>query len=130
MSTFRYALGVSGETMPDGTPYGSMMEAQVDAVYAALEKAGAAGVTVVVSETGWPSQGAGGASPENAAAYYQSVVERVKTGAGTPMRPDKGPIEAYLFAMFDENNKKGGDEERHFGLFSPDKQPKYQLNFT
>nr|CAB53545.1 beta-1,3-glucanase [Prunus persica] len=31
--------------------------------------------------------------------------------------------------MFDENNKLGEETERHFGVFFPTKEPKYNLNF-
>ncbi|KAJ1420655.1 Glycoside hydrolase family 17 [Sesbania bispinosa] len=101
----------------------------LDSIYAALEKVDASNVQVVVSESGWPSAGGDGATTENAATYYANLINHANSGSGTPKRPG-GPIETYLFAMFDENQKPGAETERHFGLFTPDKSPKYQLSFN
>jgi exo-beta-1,3-glucanase (GH17 family) len=97
----------------------------LDALYAALEKAGAANLSISVSESGWSSEGGNAATAGNAGTFYRNLINHVKQGA--PRRSGKA-IETYLFAMFDENLKAAAIEQ-HFGLFLPDRQPKYQLTF-
>jgi len=134
-----YALlrSASAASVTDGgVAYTNMFDAIVDAVHAALGRVAASGggggggaVDVVVSETGWPSGGAGaGASVENAAAYVNNVVRHVGSGRGTPRRPGRA-VEAFVFAMFNENQKPEGVEQ-HFGLFEPDMTEVYHVDFT
>jgi len=126
--SLNYATFQPGTTVRDdgnGLTYRCLFDAMVDAIYAALEKAGTPGLRVVVSESGWPSASGFAATANNARAYNQGLIDHV--GAGTPKRP--GTLETYIFAMFNENFKLGDLTEKHFGLFNPDKSPAYPIRF-
>nr|ADG56569.1 beta-1,3-glucanase [Phyllostachys edulis] len=123
-----YATFQPGTTVRDdgnGLTYTNLFDAMVDAIVAAVEKAGAPRVGIVVSESGWPSAGGFGATVDNARTYNQGLIDHVSRG--TPKRP--GALEAFIFAMFNENQKTGDEIERHFGLFNPDKSPAYAIRF-
>ncbi|KAH6774997.1 hypothetical protein C2S52_012558 [Perilla frutescens var. hirtella] len=137
----------SGVTTPDGVYYDNLYYALLDVMYSALEKSGVSSVSdsgvtnteIKGSESGWPSaggtppaaaatdslvsdQGGAAANPGNAGTYIRNLIRVVKRG--TPKRPNR-PIETYIFAMFDENEKPGAEDERHFGIFQPNGQSKY-----
>ncbi|KAL8103869.1 hypothetical protein AgCh_028168 [Apium graveolens] len=103
-----YVLFRTNEGVKDsgnGNVYMSLFEAELDAVFAALDALNFSNIKVVVSETGWPSAGGdteygGGAS--NAAAYNGNLVRRVLIGGGTPLRPND-KLSVSLFALFNEN---------------------------
>lgn len=117
----------SGITVPGGIRYDNLFYAILDAMYAALEKSGGSSITIVVSESGWPSAGGDSTTIDNARIYNNNLIQRVKNG--TPKRPNRG-TETYIFAMFDENQKSGPAYERNFGLFLPNRQAKYPITFN
>ncbi|XP_024960474.1 glucan endo-1,3-beta-glucosidase 13-like isoform X2 [Cynara cardunculus var. scolymus] len=127
-----YALLRENKGVPDpksGIVYKTLLEAQLDAVYAAMDALQFPDVKMVVSETGWPSKGDSnepGAGEDNAAQYNGNLVRRVLTGGGTPLRPND-PLVVYLFALFNEDQKTGPTSERNYGLFYPNEQKVYNV---
>lgn len=123
-----YALFTSeGPVVQDGNlSYQNLFDAMVDTLYSALEKTGGSNVEIVVSESGWPSAGSDAATVANAQTYVHNFIAHATSGNGTPKRPGK-PIEAFVFAMFNEDLKPGDATERNFGLFFPNKDPVYPI---
>ncbi|XP_010938656.1 glucan endo-1,3-beta-glucosidase-like [Elaeis guineensis] len=127
----KYALFTSpGTVIQDGQfGYQNLFDAIVDAVYSALEKEGGSNMEVVVSETGWPSDGGLAASVDNARTYNQNLIKHVRQG--TPKTSGRA-VETYIFAMFNEDQKPAGIEQKwgKWGIFYPNKQHVYPLNFN
>ncbi|XVF77372.1 hypothetical protein PTKIN_Ptkin14bG0037800 [Pterospermum kingtungense] len=133
--SLNYALFKENSGLVDtgnGLKYYSLFEAQIDAVFAATSALKYGDVKMVVTETGWPSIGDEneiGASEANAASYNGNLVRRVLSGNGTPLRP-QDPLNVYLFALFNENQKTGPTSERNYGLFYPNEQKVYDIPLT
>ncbi|KAK7848435.1 glucan endo-1 [Quercus suber] len=95
-------LNSSGVVVQDGNlGYQNFFDAMMDSLYSALEKIGAGNLTVIVTETGWPSDSGVAATVDNAGTYYKNLISHVNNG--TPKRPE--PLETYLFAPFNEDQK-------------------------
>lgn len=111
--------------------YDNMLDAQIDAVYAAIKAMGHTDVEVRISETGWPSKGdpnEAGATPENAGLYNGNLMRKLEERKGTPAKPSV-PIDIYVFALFNEDLKPGPASERNYGLYYPDGTPVYDIGF-
>jgi exo-beta-1,3-glucanase (GH17 family) len=120
----------AGVTDPNtGLHYTNMLDAQLDSVYSAMERLGYHNIPILISETGWPSGGDAAelaVGPSNAQIYNRNLMKYITAGAGTPLRPGTS-VDAYIFALFNENMKPGLGSERNFGLFNPDKTAVYNL---
>ncbi|KAI5082302.1 hypothetical protein GOP47_0002045 [Adiantum capillus-veneris] len=111
--------------------YTNMFDAQLDAVYFAIEALGYHNITLLVSETGWPSAGDEnevGANIENAKVYHQNLMKHISLQHGTPLHPNTS-LEVYFFALFNEDMKPGPGSERNYGLFKPDGTMVYEFQF-
>ncbi|GMI95154.1 hypothetical protein like AT2G26600 [Hibiscus trionum] len=111
--------------------YDNLLDAQIDAAYAALEQAGFGKMKVIITETGWASHGdenEAAATASNARTYNYNLRKRLAKMKGTPFRP-KNVVKAYVFAIFNENMKPGPTSERNFGLFKPDGSISYDIGF-
>lgn len=111
--------------------YDNMLDAQIDAAYAALEDAGFKKMEVMITETGWASHGdtnEPAATAENARTYNYNLRKRLAKRKGTPLRP-KRVLKAYIFALFNEDSKPGQLSEKNYGLFKADGNVSYDIGF-
>lgn len=109
--------------------YDNLLDAQIDAAYAALENAGFKKMEVIITETGWASHGdesEAAATPNNARTYNFNLRKRLAKRKGTPLRP-KHVLKAYIFALFNEDSKPGAGSEKYYGLFKADGSISYDL---
>ncbi|KAG7555948.1 Glycoside hydrolase superfamily [Arabidopsis suecica] len=124
-----YAIFNTKDVVVEDGPmqYSNIFDAIFDAFVWAMEKEDVMDLSMVVTETGWPSAGNGYlTTPDIAATYNGNFIKHVESGIGTPKRPNCS-IEGYLFATFNENQKPAGTEQ-NFGLYNPtDLKPIYKL---
>ncbi|BFI07715.1 hypothetical protein MPTK1_2g14715 [Marchantia polymorpha subsp. ruderalis] len=126
--TLQYGRLESGSVTDsnNGKIYTNLLAQQLDAVYAALGRLGQGNMRVVVGEIGWPTSGGTATDTNNARIHNQNLVNLAR--GRTPLKPN-WEIQAYIFAMFDENQKDAGLEQS-WGLYNPTNfDAKYTINF-
>lgn len=115
-----------------GFVYSNAFDALLDATYAAIAKLNHTDLQIVVSETGWPSQGDANdtaATPSNAQTYNANLVKHVLSKTGSPGRPGVMII-TYVYELFNEDKKQGPASSRNYGLFNPDITPVYAVDLS
>ncbi|KAF3785212.1 hypothetical protein EJ110_NYTH28551 [Nymphaea thermarum] len=122
--------------------YRNLFDAMVDTVYSAIEKVDvpglqkvdgldrAARIPIHVPESGWPSRGRSGGGWRNAKTYDATVSDAWTYNQNLVNHVAQGtPLVTYVFGLFNENLKPGAEIERNFGIFYPNMQPVYNINF-
>lgn len=74
-----------------GLNYDNAFNGMLDAVFSAMASLNYSELSMIVTETGWPSQGKPDqvdASAENAATYHSNLVDLIHSTRGTPLRPN------------------------------------------
>ncbi|XP_058100133.1 glucan endo-1,3-beta-glucosidase 2-like [Magnolia sinica] len=115
-----------------GVQYRNLFDVMVDAVNSAMAAMDHKGIPVIVTETGWPSDGDVNepeANKQYASMYNVGLVRHLRSGLGTPMRRE-GPTETYIFELFDEDMKQGPRSDRHWGVLNRNMTMKYPIPFS
>ncbi|KAJ4814958.1 hypothetical protein LUZ62_027524 [Rhynchospora pubera] len=123
--------GNSKPLMDMGASYTNVLDANYDTLVTVLNKAGYKNMPIIVGEIGWPTDGDINANVTLAQKFYKGLVKHLATKKGTPLRTNN-QMNVYLFSLIDEEDKSilPGDFERHWGIFSYDGQPKFELDIT
>ncbi|XP_009590497.1 glucan endo-1,3-beta-glucosidase-like [Nicotiana tabacum] len=128
--------------------YHNLFDMMIDAVIAAMAVSGYENVPLIVTETGWPSDGSNYEHVNNgvrdaeesqlyAEMYLQGLVSHLKSGLGTPLRKE-GVSEAYIYQLFDESETKqqsnlssaqGEITGQYWGVMYTNMSMKYNINF-
>lgn len=115
-----------------GFLYTNAFDSLLDATYAALAKLNHTDLQILISETGWPSQGEAyekGLSPVNAQTYNANLVKHALSKVGSPGRPGVLII-TYIYELFNEDKRQGPLSTRNMGLFSSDMASVYSVDLS
>lgn len=115
-----------------GLRYRNLFDVMIDSLITAMGAVGHKGIPVVVTETGWPSEGDTNdtyATELYARMFNAGLVKYLKSGLGTPLRRE-GVAEAYIFELFDEDMKQGAGSKQHWGILHLNMTAKYEIDFS
>nr|DAD26326.1 TPA_asm: hypothetical protein HUJ06_027794 [Nelumbo nucifera] len=110
--------------------YKNSFDVSFDTLATALSQAGFSNMDIVVGQIGWPTDGAINASSSIAETFMKGLLDHLHGKVGTPLRPQKPPMETYIFSLLDEDQRSitAGNFERHWGVFTFDGQAKYHID--
>ncbi|XP_068667738.1 glucan endo-1,3-beta-glucosidase 12-like [Aristolochia californica] len=116
-----------------GLRYRNLFDMMIDAVITAMDALGRdRSIPVVVTETGWPSEGDVNEPEANeffAGIYVNGLVRHLRSNQGTPLRRE-GAAATYIFELFDNKQKQGPRTERQWGILYPNLSRKYPIDFS
>lgn len=128
-------LRSGSETVDSNTllTYTNLFDAVLDSAFYALAQLNFSTLPIVVSETGWPSQGDSSdtdATTDNAATYNSNLIRHIVNNTGTPKHP-RIAINTFILELFNEDLKTGPATAKHYGLFNASNMlPTYLLRLT
>ncbi|KAL5720587.1 hypothetical protein ACHQM5_013245 [Ranunculus cassubicifolius] len=128
---FAFFDGGSPPVTDNAISYTNVFDANFDTLVSALDKVGLGDLPIIIGEVGWPTDGDKNGNNLLAQRFYNGLMKRLAINQGTPLRPNQY-LEVYLFGLLDEDVKSiaPGSFERHWGIFTYDGQPKFQMDLT
>ncbi|VVA23242.1 PREDICTED: glucan endo-1 3-beta-glucosidase [Prunus dulcis] len=112
--------------------YTSMFDAMVDATYYSIEAFNFSGISIVVTESGWPWFGGSNepdANTGNAQTYTNNLIRRVLNDSGPPSQP-KLPINTYIYELFNEDERPGPVSVKNWGVLFTNGSSVYPLSLS
>lgn len=129
---FGFFDNASNFTIRDGNlVYNNAFDFLYDSFVVALAKNGYGHLDIIVSQTGWPTDGHICANVSTAKRFYDGFLSKMAKDKGTPLRP--GPIQAYIYNLNDESSRiirYQGPSLRHYGLYDKKGRPKFQIDLS
>ncbi|RDY09579.1 Glucan endo-1,3-beta-glucosidase 1, partial [Mucuna pruriens] len=112
--------------------YTNLLDAMIDAAYFSMKNLNITDVVVLVTETGWPSEGDSKepyATPSNAVTYNSNLIKHVLDRSGTPLHPET-TSSVYIYELFNEDLRSPPVSEANWGLFYGNATPAYLLRVS
>ncbi|XP_073125018.1 glucan endo-1,3-beta-glucosidase 4-like [Henckelia pumila] len=112
--------------------YTNMFDALVDATYYSIAALNFSSIPIVVTETGWPWFGGANepdATAQNAEAYNNNLIRRVSNDSGPPSQLGI-PINAYIYELFDEDQRPGPVSEKNWGVLFTNGTSVYDISLS
>lgn len=110
--------------------YKNIFDLSYDTITSALSTAGFPQTDIVISQIGWPTDGAPNATSSLAQEFTKGLINHLQTRSSKSSKRQDFPTEIYILGLLDEDKRSiaAGNFERHWGVFTFDGQAKYQVD--
>ncbi|GAB2301076.1 hypothetical protein Dimus_035110 [Dionaea muscipula] len=112
--------------------YTNVLDAMIDSSYFSMKYLNVTDVVVLVTETGWPSNGDSKelyATTNNAETYNSNLIKHVLERSGTPFHPEI-TSSVYIYELFNEDSRSSPASEGNWGLFYGNATSVYLLHVS